>query len=74
MWVQLVIWVVMMLIQYLLTPKQKSPTAGEVSGVPNISDEAPIPVVFGTHDIQTPNLVWYGDVATSPIRISSSKK
>lgn len=32
-----------------------------------------IPVVFGTRDIADPNIAWYGDLRTSPIKSSSGK-
>ena len=32
------------------------------------------PVVFGTRDILDPNVVWYGDVGTLPLKKKGGKK
>lgn len=32
-----------------------------------------IPVLFGTRDIEDPNVVWYGDLRTSPVKTKSGK-
>lgn len=32
-----------------------------------------IPVVFGTRDIANANVVWYGDLRTTPVKTSSGK-
>lgn len=31
-------------------------------------------VVFGTRDIKAPNVVWYGDIKTVPIKSEGGKK
>ena len=42
--------------------------------VPTAQAGREIPVVFGTRDIQSPNVVWYGDLRTTPIKSEGSKK
>ena len=74
MWVQLAIIVVMYIISSLLAPKPVIPLAQPPQGVPSISDTQPIPVVFGTCDMDAPNVVWYGDLRTDPIYASSGSK
>jgi len=36
--------------------------------VPIAVDGKEIPVLFGTREVAQPNVVWYGDFKTSPIR------
>jgi hypothetical protein len=35
--------------------------------VPTAEPGKPVPVAFGTVVIEIPNIVWYGDLSTSPI-------
>lgn len=59
-------------ISYSLTPKPQSappPGIGEVEA-PTAEVGREIPVLFGTRDIDGPNVVWYGDVMTIPIKSS----
>lgn len=77
MWPQVAYAVVMMIISYaiqsLLTPPPKNPEAGKMD-VPLAQEGDPIPVIFGTVVLKTPNVVWYGDAATSEIQSSGGKK
>jgi len=61
---------------YLLRPKPKAPPAGQIeeSGVPIASASKPIPKVYGTVWIKSPNVVWYGDLKTEPIKRKTSQK
>lgn len=63
--VQLIIALVMVAAAYLLMPKPKSDgdDLGEFKG-PTSSDSKPIPVVFGTVEIQSPNCLWFGDICS----------
>jgi uncharacterized membrane protein len=68
MW-QLVVWIALTVISYLMTPKgtaQSSVTPGEVEAT-TVDSSGPVPVLFGTRLITTTNCVWYGDVGTTPI-------
>ena len=73
MWMQIAFYVVTSILAYLLTPKPKvqqatatapSPAAQEP---PDAKTSGPVPVVFGTVWI-VPNVIWYGDLSTSPIQ------
>ena len=73
MW-QVVIWIGLQVLSYLLTPRstsnQSNVTPGEVEAT-TVDSSGPVPVLFGTRLISTPNCVWYGDVGTTPIRACS---
>lgn len=61
-------WVVAVLISiafnvaaYLLTPKSKDNNEPDDIEQPTAEAGRPIPKVFGTHTIRSPNVLWYGD-------------
>jgi len=72
MWQLVLTWIVTAVIAYALRPKpptQATPppaTIGEFD-VPTAEDGREIPVLFGTREVQGPNVVWYGDLGTEPI-------
>lgn len=73
---QLIIWVVLTVISYLLTPKPAKPTApvpGEMD-VPTVDSASPVGVLFGTRLMQGPNCVVFTDVGTTPIVACSGGK
>jgi len=55
---------------YLLRPKPQPPKPGtiEESDVPVANAADPIPKIYGTVWVKSPNVVWYGDLRTVPIR------
>jgi len=69
MW-NIIIWIGLSVLSYFLfrpqQQQQDNPTPGEVSGT-TVDSSSPVPVLFGTRLIKTPNCVWYGDVGTTPI-------
>lgn len=75
-WVQIAVWVVMTYLSYVLAPKPQDAVAGNLDdgNVPIAEEGVEIPVVFGTRDISGANVVWYGDVRTTPIKSSGGKK
>ncbi|WKB50770.1 hypothetical protein [Eleftheria terrae] len=72
MWPQLIVWIATTVLSALLAPKPKSQDAqpGQIGDkdLPIASQDAPIPVLFGTRVISGPNVVWYGDVQVKPIK------
>lgn len=50
---------------------QPDATAGKLD-TPTADEGSPIPVVFGTVLVKQPNVVWYGDAATTPIKASAT--
>jgi len=76
MWPQIIYFVVMLVVSYLMRPKiPPSPTQmpGEVTG-PTVDASSPVPVLFGTRLMKSPNCVWYGAVASEPIVSCGGKK
>lgn len=59
-------------VSYLLRPKQKvnnaKPATESDFDFPTAEEGRPIPVLFGTRRITAPNVVWYGDISSTPIR------
>lgn len=66
-----IIWVVSAALLYVLAPKPQTnppPGIGEVK-VPTATEGREIPVLFGTRDIEGPNVVWYGDIKTTDHKV-----
>ena len=78
MWGYIALWVSTLVISSLLAPRPKTQAAqpGQIGAkdLPIASQDAPIPVLFGTRVISGPNVVWYGDVHVRPIRKKSGGK
>ena len=75
-WILFGAYAVLTVAAYLLTPKASSPAppgAGKVE-LPTTEAGTTIPVVFGTREITKPNLVYWGNVSTDPIRKRGGKK
>ena len=78
MWEQIALWVVTTIISSLLTPRPKTQKVqpGQIGDkdVPIASQNAEIPVLFGTRYMTGPNIVWYGDLKIVPIKKKGGKK
>jgi hypothetical protein len=75
-WWFVVYFIVALVISYAVSPRSQSQspiTAGQLQA-PVAEDGKEIPVLFGTRDIRGPNIVWYGDVSTVPIKSKGGKK
>lgn len=77
-WVPYLIYLVLAVVSYFLMPKPKmsTPVAPKPYGiddlqVPTASAGREIPVVFGTRWVNSPNVVWYGDLAVEAKRETS---
>lgn len=80
MWIVLILYAVvavaLVAAAYLLTPKPKNgpdPTKPEIN-VPIAEIGVKIPVLFGTRDIDSPLVVWYGDVEIRDVKGDPSGK
>ena len=69
-WEFFVYAIVMMTVSFLLQRKPKtSPLqAQEFQEGPTAQEDESIVVLFGTRDIKSPSVVWYGDVGTQDIK------
>lgn len=70
-----VIALVALVVGYALAPKPQNQNAqvGTVEA-PTATEGLEIPVLFGTRDLNGPNVVWYGDVKTVAIKKKGGKK
>jgi hypothetical protein len=78
MWVYVAVLAVSTLLSLALAPKpkQQEAVAEDLQGIktPTAEEGKPIPVLFGTRDIQNQNVVWYGDFATQAVKKKGGKK
>jgi hypothetical protein len=60
----------------MLAPKPPQPKPAGIGDfkVPTAEQDRTIPVVFGTVWITGPNVVWYGDLRSQPIKKKGGKK
>lgn len=72
----LIVLIVSSLISYALAPKppKPKPAALEDFDIPVAEQGRPVPVVFGTMLLTGPNVLWYGDLRTTPIKEKGGKK
>lgn len=76
MWWYVAVFIVALVVSYAMAPKpQSQPPAGlgDVKA-PTAEEGREIPVLFGTRNIEGPNVVWYGHLKTSPIKKKGGKK
>lgn len=76
MWWNIAMLVISSAISYALRPKPVAPKPASLSDfdAPTVDANRPIPIVFGTVWLRGPNVVWYGDLRTTPIKTKSGKK
>ena len=76
MWTNLIIGLVLALVTYLMRPKPEppKPTALKDVNVPVTKEGTEIGVVYGTVWIDSPQIVWYGDYKTTPVKTKQPKK
>lgn len=70
-----IVFVVAFVVALALGPKTPSPRPSSLSDIdiPTAEPGRPIPVVFGTYLLKSPNIVWYGDLGTSPVKTKGGK-
>lgn len=75
-WWYVAVFVAAVVVSYALAPKPQNqkPAAFEDLQVPTAEEGGEIPVLFGTRDLRSPNVVWYGDLRTVAIRKKGGKK
>lgn len=75
-WWYIIIFIVALVAAYAMMPNpQSQPPAGlgDIKA-PTAEEGREIPVLFGTRDVDGPNVVWYGDLLVQPIRKKGGKK
>lgn len=53
------------------TPSSPKPATLNDIDVPTAEDGRPVPVLFGTRWVEGINVLWYGDLATEPVKETS---
>lgn len=73
---QLFLLVASYFISAALAPKPPVPKPAALNDfdVPTAEQGRPVPVVFGTVTLTGPNVLWYGDLRTTPIKEKGGKK
>lgn len=73
--IAVVLAVVSTALSIALQPRQIPPPAAGIGDLqaPIAEEGRPIPVVFGTVLLRAPNVVWYGDLTTEPVKFSGGK-
>ena len=63
-------------VAYAVMPKPQSQSPAGLGDIkaPTAEEGREIPVLFGTRDIEGPNVVWYGHLKTVAIRKKGGKK
>jgi len=77
MWVQIALFVINLAVSYYLRPEPPEgpdPASLEDVDAPTAEAGKPVPVLFGRRQIKAPNVVWYGDLRTQPIKKGSGGK
>ncbi len=71
--IALLISVAIQIVAYIIMPKPKTPKPEAAKELENPTAEAgiPIPVVFGSKIIKSPNVLWFGDKSIRTYKISS---
>lgn len=70
LWDLVIYVIVAAVVSYALAPKppQQQPPSTEDVQAPTAEEGRPLGVIFGTCWVTGPNVVWYGDISTSPIK------
>lgn len=69
-WIYAVVFLVAMVASYAMMPKPQTAKPAGLGDIqaPTAEDGREIPVLFGTRDLKGPNVVWYGDFRSVPIK------
>lgn len=75
-WIAAAIFIGGIALSFAMKPQQSAQKPAGLSEiqVPIASEDADIPVLFGTRDFMGPNCVWYGHLKTKAIKSSGGKK
>lgn len=68
-----VAFIVAFAVAYATMPKPQNAQLGTVES-PTAEEGRSIPVLFGTREISSVNVVWYGDIRTEAVKKKGGKK
>lgn len=73
--IYLFVLIVTVVLAFALQPKIPEPTPATLSeiDIPTANQGKPIPKVFGQIVVQSPNIVWYGDLGYNKVTSEGGK-
>ena len=76
MWWYIATFLISLVVVSQLTPKSEAIKPAGLSDIdaPTAEVGREIPVLFGTREIKSANVVWYGDLKTVAVKKSGGKK
>lgn len=76
MWWYIATFLISLVVVSRLTPKSEAIKPAGLSDIdaPTAEVGREIPVLFGTREIKSANVVWYGDLKTVAVKKSGGKK
>ena len=76
MWFFVALFIAALVVSFAIQPKIQSQKPAGLSEIdaPIAQEGVEIPVLFGTRDLNGPNVVWYGDLKTVAIKSKGGKK
>jgi len=74
-WWYVIVLIVAVVAAYAMAPKAPEPIPPTLRDIqaPTAEQGRPIPVVFGTYVVKSPNIVWYGDLGYVEVRSKGGK-
>ena len=75
-WVYAIVFIVALVVSYtmMLKPEICFPAGLDEIQAFTVEVGREIPVLFGTRKMEGPNVVWYGDLRTVPVKKKGGKK
>jgi len=74
LWILIVELIVSIIVLFAFTPRNDAaPASLQDFDVPTAEDGREVIDICGTVWIDDPNVIWYGDLSTTPIRADSGK-
>jgi hypothetical protein len=75
-WFVVVLVIAVVAACYAVSPKAPEPVPPTLKDIqaPTAEQGRPIPVVFGTYLVKSPNVVWYGDLGYEEVRSDGGGK
>lgn len=75
MFVYLIVFIISLAVCLAMAPKSTQPKPASLSDmdVPTAEPGRPVPVVFGTRLLKSPNIVWYGHLKYKAVKTKSGK-
>lgn len=76
MWWYIAVYIVALVVSYASMPKPQNKKPAGLGDIETPTAEVgrEIPVLFGTRDLNGPNVVWYGHLRTVAVKKKGGKK